>query len=291
MFRNNLKTIFAAPVFLWSSMLNGQDSIVGKLNVEKKMVFESTSSKQDDGQARFQYLKIYKQNDDKNFLDSQILDASTFMVDERMKYNENSMTEFSFTKVEKTDNGKVGFTQPINDLSVFFCDKCKCFALDKCPNDSTEDTMPTLKSNGILNGFPFPPEFSPKADTSHSLYPDNSLGYYHLVIDANADLSRKKNNTLYVKTLKNDTAAYKIAKWFKVNSSLSVFIRNYNFSNLVDIKIAVNGNDYHYEHALNSLYSQVFDSALKGKTGTDSGAKPVASHGDVLLQVIKSNLE
>lgn len=204
------------------------------------------------------------------------------------KHLEGKNTEFSFAA-----DGKVIFKKN-SSRDMYFCKDRKVFAVVPCADVAATNDPPKPtpeKDEKITSDFPFAPRFSPKSDSTPGIFPDDSKGYYHLVIDADADLSRKKNNTLYVKTLKNNTAAYKIAKWFKVNSSLSIFIRNYNFSNLVDIKIAVNGNDYHYEHALNSLYSQVVDSTLKGKAATDTGSTSVAQKGDEFLQVIKNNLE
>lgn len=70
-----------------------------------------------------------------------------------------------------------------------------------------------------------------------------------LIIDANPNPQEKLQNSLY--KLENDKLVS--ANSIKVNSSLSIFITNYNIGNIDEINISVNGEDYSYTKDLSDL--------------------------------------
>ncbi len=197
-------------------------------------------------------------------------------------------TEFSMKP-----NGNIIFTHDRkSELQILFCKEKKCFAIGKCP-DSKEPRPngTTIKDFSFLSDFPFPPQFAPKSDSIPDIFPNDSIGYYHFVIDADADINRKKNNELYVKKLRNGKASYKIVRAIKVNSSFSVFIKNYNFNNLESVNINVNGIDYHYDQSLGSLLEKVNDSAKEIKKGVGDSGAAVRTDRDDSLKIVENNLQ
>lgn len=185
-------------------------------------------------------------------------------------YLEKEKTEF---KVDAT--GKIIFKKG-SEIQIVYCKDNKVFAIDSCTPKGKETNPDIEKDKGTKNqriNFPFPPEFFSQSKSTKEVFPDNKKGYYHVVIDANPRIGQKKNNTLYTKFLNKGIATYRIAKSLKVNSSLSVFIKNYSFDNLEDINISVNGTDYQYAKSLSDIYNEAAlvkaaDTAKANDTGT-----------------------
>lgn len=263
--KNDYKLWLALLTFSISmNSLKGQ-SVIASL-AEDGDIKVVTSGKE---QAMKKFIVYYEKKT--NEKDTLTIGAEEFSLDATTTYLKKNDMAFKFNK-----DGTVSFLNHKNmDRTVLFCDVCKCFALDKCPDvkTKTENGNNKEKDNDLLPDFPFPPEFSSKGKSVKDSFPDNKNGYYHLMIDADPRIGIKKNNTLYVKYLNNDKPTFKIAKSLRVNSSLSVFIKNFNFDNLENINIIFNGTDYQYEKSLSDIYNEV----TLVKTKDTSLAKPVST--------------
>ena len=131
-------------------------------------------------------------------------------------------------------------------------DKTFTFVLDMHAIDNQErNTTKTVKH---ITQIPIP-EFN--SLDNDSLFDKRKRKNRYLVIDAHPDLRYKQNSILLKRNNKsedNAVAIFKEAKALPIHSSLSVLIRNYNFSTLENITISINGIDYQYEDDINFLF-------------------------------------
>lgn len=209
----------------------------------------------------------------------------------KKKHLEGTPTEFGFDSL-----GMVKFKNG-SSREVYFCKDKKCFSVGSCADVAAKPPKDTIKNKGGIMSpdFPFPPQFSPDSDSIPGNMPNDSAGYYHLVIDANPNIAHKRNNTLYVKKIKGDATFYKISKWLKAGSSLSVFISNYNFALLENINLSINGRDYHYEQGIQNIYDSVLPKETGEKDTSVEAAEGVAftavDSSMILISQLKWTLE
>ena len=273
--------IILLPSLIFFNTIKSQ-TITASLAADKSISIET--SKNDASVNNFsQFIIRYTTNNGK---DSLPIVAAEFTLDTITRLQKQDMA-FRFEK-----DGKVTFLNHRGlDRVVLFCEKCKCFAIKECPNSIAKKLVTDIKNNEIPADFPFPPQFSPQSENPSALFPVDNIEYYHLVIDANPNILCKKNNTLYERyTRQDDQVRFKIVRSLKVNSSLGIFISNYNFASLEDVSVSVNGNDYHYEKGIGDIYSAVVPGKGEKKEGADSSAKATATDLQDSLQTIKNNL-
>lgn len=286
---NSQGLIFLLALFLNMEIANGQGGTDTTNNIKVLLDKDGSLTVNVYGAKDQKDILIVEYQDSKSEKKADTFYAKEYHIDPtevRLEHNDMAY------KIDK--DGIVSFVNHYKlDRPIRFCQSCKCLVagsenVGNCLEASDEKSGTDDKKNGLLSDFPFPPQFSPKSGIDADLFPDSKRGYYHLVIDADADLSRKKNNTLYIKNLGKDIATYKIANCLRVNSSLSVFIKNYNFSNFEDINLTINGTDYYYSQALDGLYPGAVDSIQGGKSDSILAA---ATPNEDTLKLIKRKLQ
>lgn len=285
--RSNTVFPITLIVILFSLPLIGRtQKIVAKYDDNAGTVKITREPRGEPKEAVDTFTVIYRVNqEEKQFsLDVGHTDDSTL----NKTYLKDQNTEFSFDP-----DGKVIFKKG-SSLDVYFCKDKKCFIAGTCV-DAVVKKPDTSKKGGagvVPSGFPFPPQFSPRSDVLSSLLPLDSLAYYHLVIDASPDIAGRRNNTLYEKKMrKGDSPVFKITTWLRVNSSVSIYISNYNFSSLEDINLSVNGKDYHYEQGIGNIYNSVLPEAEEKKVDKDNVSSQVALTAADSSEVIKNQLD
>jgi opacity protein-like surface antigen len=113
----------------------------------------------------------------------------------------------------------------------------------------------------------------------------------YLIIDATPSPKDKMNTNLY--KVKNTKKELEETNSVHINSSIGVFIRNYNLNSIEVITVNINGTDYTYDEDLSTLYNQDKGSDTDEKStvafsgGTDD--KDIESYLTKVLAAFKKN--
>ncbi|WP_136666827.1 hypothetical protein [Flavobacterium sp. H122] len=170
-----------------------------------------------------------------------------------------------------------------NAQPLFFCKTEKIFVkeLKKCIE------KPTIKKTeyDFVSQNPFP-IFQ---DTNNDELPNNKSNRY-LIVDASSKTIKKINNSLF-KAKNVDTIVkkntfkdnFKKASALPVNSSLTIFVRNYNFHDLEKVTVDISGSDYSYNLSINDILKDI------GKKVTEDAFKIEATSEDSVKRTKLTN--
>ncbi|GJM17667.1 MAG: hypothetical protein DHS20C13_29940 [Thermodesulfobacteriota bacterium] len=156
---------------------------------------------------------------------------------------------------------------------IRYCDDTKMFTKrGNCKN--VTDTIGIKE----LTQIPFPYFEANQFDTL--VYCKNNR---YLFIDANPNPFNKWNTTLYKRIKDPDTSLnrtlfrryFEKARTIPLHSSLTVYIRGYNFHNLEEITVEINGKNYSFDKGLKDIYNQVNGSS----DNQDDQPKATSSNG------------